>query len=287
MLFISAFFPDNRGNLLFGIYLLGILTAIIVAILFKRILFRKKEAPFVMELPPFRIPTNRSTFRGMWGKGAEYLKKISSIILISSVIIWGFSHYPVKQAFDKDYEMEIISLETSYAKRILLAEDVQSDFLLQEKDNKRHRLEMEKQAELLEYSLLGRIGHFIEPVIKPLGFDWKMGIALLSGAPAKEIIVSTLNVLYKGDTESQNNISLIDKLKAQSISADNQNNSQLSPLTALTFMIFVLLYFPCIGTLVVISRESGHWKWGVFAAFYTTFIAWIAAFAVYNLGQLF
>lgn len=287
VLFISAFFPDNRGNLLFGIYLLGVLTAALVALLFKRILFRKKEAPFVMELPPFRMPTQRSTFRGMWSKGVEYLKKISSIILISSVIIWGFSHYPVKKDFDKDYEKEAWLLESSYAKRIMLAEESQEDFLLHEKDTKLHQLEAERSAELLEYSLLGRIGRFIEPVIKPLGFDWKMGIALLSGAPAKEIIVSTLSVLYQSEELSENNVSLIDKLKAHSIQSGNSNNSKLSPLTALTFMVFVLLYFPCIGTLVVISRESGSWKWGLFAAIYTTVIAWIAAFAIYNVGGLF
>ena len=160
---------------------------------------------------------------------------------------------------------------------------------MDEKTDKLHQLEIDKQSELLEYSLLGRIGRLIEPVIKPLGFDWKMGIALLSGAPAKEIIVSTLNILYQGETTPGENMSLINRFKLLNMHSleKSAHVSAMTPLKAFSFMIFVLLYFPCIGTLVVISRESGSWKWGAFAATYTTVLAWLAAFAVYNIGLLF
>lgn len=290
VLFISAFFPNNQGNILFGIYMIGVLIAVIVALILKRILAKADDTPFVMELAPFRMPTLRSTVRGMWGKGVEYLKKIAGIILIASIIIWGLSNYPVKKDFDKDYEGKTLSVEMSYAGKMeqagVNAEAIQA--IEEEKAAALRAITLQKNAELQEYSLLGRLGHFIEPAIRPLGFDWKMGIALLSGAPAKEIIVGTMGVLYQSDVDEDSNISLITKLQEQKYTSGPKTGQYVfTPLVAFTFMIFVLLYFPCIGTIVVISRESGHWMWGAFAAIYPTVIAWVVAFAIFQIGSLF
>lgn len=287
VLFISAFFPYQQGNILFGMYVLGVAIAVVVSLIFKKLLFRKNDMPFVMELPPFRIPTARSIIKGMWGKGSEYLKKIAGIILIASVIIWGLSNYPAKTEFSKDYDKAASDTEARYAPLISDAAPVVADSLTSVMNAELHKLELEKNAEKQEYSMLGRIGHFIEPVVRPLGFDWKMGIAILSGAPAKEIIVGTMGVLYESDVDDEANVSLVDKLRSQKYtSGDKIGQPVFTPLIALTFMVFVLLYFPCIGTLVVIAKESGHWKWGLFAAVYPTVIAWVVAFAVYKIGGL-
>jgi len=288
VLFISAFFPSNQGNILFAMYVIGVAVAVVVAIIFKRLLFSKNDVPFVMELPPFRVPTTRSIIKGMWGKAVEYLKKIAGIILIASIIIWGLSNYPVKKLFDTDYQATEQHITTKYAALLTDADSLTAGVLNFEKDSLIHDLFLQKRAELQEYSLLGRIGHFIEPAIRPLGFDWKMGIALLSGAPAKEIIVGTMGVLYQSDIDDESNVSLETKLQNQKYkSGEKAGQNVFSPLVAFAFMVFVLLYFPCIGTLVVISRESGSWKWGLFAAIYPTVLAWILAFAVYRIGLLF
>ncbi len=289
VLFISAFFPNNQGNILFGIYLIGVLIAVIVALIFKRLIPKQEDTPFVMELAPFRVPTARATIRGMWGKGVEYLKKIAGIILIATIIIWGLSNYPVKKDFEKDYSVLATQIASFYAEEITPNMPVaKQDSLLAQKNNALFELELEERAEMQEYSLLGRLGHFIEPAIRPLGFDWKMGIALLSGAPAKEIIVGTMGVLYQSEVDEQANVSLVTKLQQQRYTSGPREGERVfTPLVAFTFMIFVLLYFPCVGTIVVIARESGSWKWGAFAAIYPTIIAWVVAFTIYQTGSYF
>jgi len=295
VLFISAFFPDNSGNVLFAMYIVGIAVAVLMALIFKKFFIKKDDIPFVMELAPFRMPTLRSVIKGMWGKGAEYLKKIAGIILLASIIIWGLSNYPVKKTFSTDYDLLALQIEENFKQfendSLNFPEfDFKNiDYLKTEEDLQvvLRELEMEKRAELQEYSFLGRIGHFIEPVIRPLGFDWKMGIALLSGAPAKEIIVGTMGVLYQSEIDDESNVSLVNKIKEQTYkSGEKRGQKVFNPLIAITFMIFVLLYFPCIGTLTVISKESGSWKWGLFAAIYPTVLAWLIAFAVYRIGLL-
>ncbi|MDD3877056.1 MAG: ferrous iron transport protein B [Bacteroidales bacterium] len=289
VLFISAFFPKNSGHILFAMYVIGVFVAVLVALIFKRILFKRDDVPFVMELSPFRFPTSRSIVRGMWGKAAEYLKKIAGIILIASIIIWGLSNYPVKKEFNTDYKNMTSVLETEIEKakeRTDISAD-EINIVVSEKTEQLTELERNLRAEMQEYSLLGRIGHFIEPAIRPLGFDWKMGIAILSGAPAKEIIVGTMGVLYHGDADDETNVSLITKLQGQKYTTGPEVGKPIfTPLVAFTFMIFVLLYFPCIGTLIVISRESGSWKWGAFAAIYPTVLAWLIAFAIFQIGSL-
>jgi ferrous iron transport protein B len=267
VLIISAFFTEHPGLVLFSIYIIGIAFAAIVAIFFKKTLFKSKEIPFVMELPPYRIPTIRNTIRHMWHKGAQYLQKMGGVILIASVLIWALGYYPKNIDFSVNYEQEInkIEKENPTNKSELV------DILLSQKHN-------EQQAK----SYIGQIGKFIEPVMRPLGFDWKMSVSILSGVAAKEIVVSTMGVLYQAeDNEGGNN--LVSRLQNEK---DENGNNRFTPLVAYGFLIFILLYFPCIASVVAISKESGHWKWAVFTMLYTTFLAWFMSLLIYQIGSL-
>ena len=229
LVMIGAFFPNCASFMLLCIYTAGILLAVIMARIFSKFLVKGEDSPFVMELPPYRMPTSKSIMRHTWEKGAQYLKKMGGIIMIASIIIWFLGYYP------------------------------------------RHDTH-ESVAEQQENSYIGQIGKAIEPVIKPLGFDWKLGIGLISGVGAKELVVSTLGVLYtnEGDVE---NVNL-------------SNRIPITPLVALAYMLFVLIYFPCIATFAAIKQESGSWKWAIFTAGYTTGLAWLIAFTVFQIGSL-
>ena len=229
LVMIGAFFPNCASFMLLCIYTAGILLAVIMARIFSKFLVKGEDSPFVMELPPYRMPTSKSIMRHTWEKGAQYLKKMGGIIMIASIIIWFLGYYPRHDAH-------------------------------------------ESVAEQQENSYIGQIGKAIEPVIKPLGFDWKLGIGLISGVGAKELVVSTLGVLYtnEGDVE---NVNL-------------SNRIPITPLVALAYMLFVLIYFPCIATFAAIKQESGSWKWAIFAAGYTTGLAWLIAFTVFQIGSL-
>jgi len=267
VLIISAFFTKRPGLVLFSIYIIGIAVAAIVAIFFKKTIFKSKEIPFVMELPPYRIPTVRNTIRHMWHKGAQYLQKMGGVILIASVLIWALGYYPKNIDYSVNYEQEISQIE----KENPLNKGELIDNLLSQKHN-------EQQAK----SYIGQIGKFIEPVMRPLGFDWKMSVSILSGVAAKEIVVSTMGVLYQADeNESGNN--LVNRLQYEK---DENGNPRFSPLVAYGFLIFILLYFPCIASIVAISKESGHWKWAIFTMLYTTFLAWFMSLLIYQIGSL-
>lgn len=229
LVMIGAFFPNCASFMLLCIYTAGILLAVIMARIFSKFLVKGEDSPFVMELPPYRMPTSKSIMRHTWEKGAQYLKKMGGIIMIASIIIWFLGYYPRHDAH-------------------------------------------ESVAEQQENSYIGQIGKAIEPVIKPLGFDWKLGIGLISGVGAKELVVSTLGVLYtnEGDVE---NVNLSDRIP-------------ITPLVALAYMLFVLIYFPCIATFAAIKQESGSWKWAIFAAGYTTGLAWLVAFTVFQIGSI-
>ena len=229
LVMIGAFFPNCASFMLLCIYTAGILLAVIMARIFSKFLVKGEDSPFVMELPPYRMPTSKSIMRHTWEKGAQYLKKMGGIIMIASIIIWFLGYYPQHDAY-------------------------------------------ESVAEQQENSYIGQIGKAIEPVIKPLGFDWKLGIGLISGVGAKELVVSTLGVLYtnEGDVE---NVNLSDRIP-------------ITPLVALAYMLFVLIYFPCIATFAAIKQESGSWKWAIFAAGYTTGLAWLVAFTVFQIGSI-
>ncbi len=292
VLFISAFFVHYQGTMLFLIYVTGILVAIGMALLFKRFLFRTEEAPFVMELPPYRIPTMKAITLHMWGKAVHYLRKISGIILVASIIIWALGYFPNGSNYTHRIEERSLAIEAEYAenKEMLTEPDeVSAAELLGQKEVALRNMEANLYLERQENSYIGKLGKTIQPVMSPLGFDWKMTISILSGVAAKEIVVSTLAVLYQVDESVQaHSQSLVEKIQSQTYtSGPMQGEPVFSPLVALSFMLFTLLYFPCIGVIATISRESGHWKWGIFTVIYTTIIAWTIAFIVYQVGSLF
>lgn len=229
LVMVGAFFLNQASFVLLCIYATGIILAVLMARLFSKFLVKGDDAPFVMELPPYRMPTTKSILRHTWEKGAQYLKKMGGIIMIASIIIWFLGYYPQHDAY-------------------------------------------ETVAEQQENSYIGQIGKAVEPVIEPLGFDWKLGIGLISGVGAKELVVSTLGVLYTNEEDVEN--------------VNLSNRIPITPLAALAYMLFVLIYFPCIATLAAIKQESGSWKWALFAAGYTTVLAWCIAFVVYQLGNL-
>lgn len=230
LVMIGAFFPSKASLVLLSIYVTGILLAVLMGRIFSRFIVRGDDAPFVMELPPYRMPTAKSVLRHTWEKGAQYLKKMGGIIMIASVIIWFLGYYPNHDAYSTTAEQQ-------------------------------------------ENSYIGQIGKAIEPVIEPLGFDWKMGIGILSGIGAKELVVSTLGVLYTNDDDIE--------------SVDLADRIPITPLVAYGYMLFVLIYFPCIATVAAIKNESGSWKWAAFTICYTTLLAWIVAFLVHQVGGIF
>ena len=289
VLFISAFFPSYSGTMLFGIYALGILVAILTALVLRKTFFRESPQPFVMELPPYRMPTRKALLMHMWRRSQQYLRKIGGVILIASVLFWALSYFPRNPEATKPVKMEIAALTTTYDQRLAELQPADSlafNNISAEKYEALHALQLREKREQREHSMLGSIGRFIEPVIRPLGFDWRIGISIISGIPAKEIIVSSLSILYQVDDEKGAEATLVQKLRASGAVAEGQGGGGLTPLVALSFVVFVLLYLPCIGTLAAISRESGSWKWGAFMLIYSFSIAWLLSFAVYQLGSL-
>ncbi|SMO44390.1 ferrous iron transport protein B [Saccharicrinis carchari] len=286
ILFIGAFFPQHSGTILFGMYGLGILLAILMARLFRKFLFKDKDIPFVMELPPYRMPTLRTTLRHMWNKGAQYIKKVGGIIMVASIIIWFLQSFPKNIEYTQNYDNNIHALQTQQ-EQLKSATNEEADQAGLKDDLQRQidALKASKYTEQQKASYIGRLGHFIEPAIRPLGFDWKMGISILSGVAAKEVVVSTMAVIYHrpGNTVEEDENGLIGNLQT---STDSQGKPSFTPLVALSFLIFVLVYFPCIGVIATIRRESGSWKWAVFTIFYTTGLAWLLSFIVYQTGSL-
>ena len=257
LLLAGAFFPEHASAVLFGMYVLGIAVAVITAKLMRRIKFKVDETPFVMELPPYRVPTLKATLRHMWAKGYQYLRKMGGIILVASLLIWALSYFP------RPTEAQIEQARTELAGTVVSAE--QAENFAQS-----------------ENSYLGRIGKAVSPVFEPLGFSWKMTISLISGTVAKETVVSTLGVLYSGDAASSNE-DLGKRLQAPN---PKTGVPDFTSAVALAFMAFVLLYVPCIATITAIVKESGSWKYGAFTFVYNTAVAWIIAFIVYQIGSL-
>ena len=228
ILIAAAFFPHHAGLVLLGLYALGIVLAILAAKVISAFI-KDDDLPFVMELPPYRIPTAKSIFRHTWEKGKQYLQKMSGIILICSLVIWALGYFPRNEQYATPQEQQ-------------------------------------------EHSYIGQVGKAMEPVLEPLGFDWKMGVGIVSGVGAKELVVSTLGVMYSnGDGES----------------LQTSLTKSITPAGALAYMVFILLYFPCVATFIAIKNEAGGWKWAIITAVYTIFLAWLAAFATFNLASLF
>jgi len=289
VLIIGAFFPDHPGLMLFTIYATGIILSIIIAIIFKKTLFKSKELPFVMELPPYRMPTAKSLFKHTWFKGSQYLRKMGGIILVASIIIWALGYFPKSDSIDKTYELQTKHTITQFDN---LAQNITNDLSLDsirvEKIIKLHQIENSRLSAQQENSFIGRIGHFIEPAILPLGFDWRMGVSLLAGIAGKEIVVSTLGVLNQTDITAEDDTqSLSYKLKELTFTHPSRIGEKVfTSVSAFSFLIFILVYFPCVAVIAAIKKESGGWKWGLFMAAYTTALAYLLSFAVYQIGSL-
>ena len=255
ILIAGAFFPRHAGLVMLGLYALGIILAIIAARVMSRF-FKDDDLPFVMELPPYRIPTAKSIFRHTWEKGKQYLQKMSGIILICSMAIWFLGYFPNHDAYDTVNEQQ-------------------------------------------EHSFIGYIGKTIEPVLEPLGFDWRMGVGIVAGVGAKELVVSTLGVMYVDERPIEDGASLTSSGTLSEVESSVPEETvaetrlqralvkSVTPAGALAYMVFILLYFPCIATFVAIKNEGGGWKWAIITAVYTIILAWVAAFITFNLASLF
>ncbi len=291
VLFIGVFFPNHSGSTLFALYLGGVSVAVLSAMAIQKIVFRAVEAPFVMELPPYRAPRLRNSLRHMWSRGSEYLKKIGGIVLIASILIWALGRFPEHVTYSKDYDaMEAQVREGRPAGETPSRDGVTAPFQPDDARIRRElsRIDLEREGERLEQSYIGRIGRAIVPALAPLGFDWKMSVSIFTGLAAKEITVSTLGVLYHArDDSPEMQGSLQERIREQRyVSGPRAGEPVFSPAVALAYMVFILLYVPCMATLVTMKRESGSWKWPLFSAFFSTSIAWIAAFLVYRVGLM-
>lgn len=279
VLITAAAFPENAGNMIFLIYIIGIAVAALMAIAFKKVLFRKSETPFVMELPPYRTPVLLGTTRHMWHKGAEYLKKMGGVILIASIIIWALGYFPIDSELEKKFLDNQASIENQF-----VGNKIDTDL----KDSLMFVSFQEFQTQKLENSYIGHFGKIIEPAILPLGFDWRLGVSIISGMPAKEIIVSTLGVLFKSKSTDESNETMSQKIKAQVyLEGPEKGKPLFNGITAFSFLLFVLIYFPCIATLSAVKRETGSWKWSLFMLFYTTILAYGVSFMFYQIAHLF
>lgn len=253
VLLVGTFFSRHASLVFLGLYLTGILVAVLTARLLRRFWFKTDETPFVMELPPYRIPTLKASLRHMWGKGEQYLKKMGGIILVASIIVWALNYFPLH-----DEDSSTPSMEA------MIAGD-------------------DSKIDTSRDSYLEMIGKAVNPVMEPLGFHWRTTVAAIAGAPAKEIVVSTLGVLYTGDEE------IDDKSLSARLTAPNPvtGRPDFTAASALSLMVFVLLYFPCMATVTAIVRETGSWKYGAFSVVYNTAVAWLVAWLVYNVALMF
>lgn len=264
VLLVGAFFPRYGAWVFVGLYLLGIVVAVFTARLLRRFWFKADETPFVMELPPYRIPSMATTLRNMWYKARQYLQKMGGIILVASIIIWALSYFPHYNEVPESYTAEQADLIPDYDN---MSEEAAEDLVLTEYQQ--------------EHSILGYVGKFVAPVMEPMDFTWKTCVALLAGAPAKEVVVSTLGVLYVGYDDAE--------LISQRLDSPSPVTGKppFTAASALAFMVFVLLYFPCIATLAAIARETGSWKYSLLSAIYNTGLAWVFAFITYRIAILF
>lgn len=248
--------------MLWLIYVIGIVLAIAGAKLLRSTLFKGEAAPFVMELPPYRLPTLRGILTHMWERGWLYLKKAGTLILAVTVVMWALTTFPQKDTFDKDYEELASTIERT---------ELDSELA----NAKLEELEQEQQAETLAYTFAGRVGHALEPALRPLGFDWRIGTALIGAFVAKEVFVAQLGVVYAiGETDEESG-ELRDKLR-----------KNYNPLQAFCIMLFCLISAPCMATIAITRRESNSWKWALFQLASLTILAYVVTFAVYQVGTL-
>lgn len=342
-LFAAAFFPPEwAGTVVFGVYALGIVFGIVFAKIFRKYLFAGEAEPFVMELPPYHLPTLKATLTHMFERGIMYLKKAGTFILAASILVWFITTYPMDVEYSKDYDALHDQVAQTYEMKdaetlahfgittddqkdavdkivedmkstvqdatdaakaagedepeVAVEEDSEAPELFNDikdenkdlfpaawamyknsanLDAENDKLDKEQASEKIEQSYAASFGKAINPVLEPLGFDWKMGLSLVAGLAAKEVVISTLGTIYAVGGDDQNPAPLTEYL---------QNDPHFTPLIALTLMLFILIYPPCIAALAVIRRETGSWKWMLFMFFYENAFAWIACFIFYNIG---
>lgn len=244
VLLVGTFFRAHAALVFMALYCLGILVAVVTARLLRRFFFAKDETPFVMELPPYRVPTFKASIRHTWAKGHEYLKKMGGIILFASIVVWALNYFP-----HHDETVPVVEQSDTI--------DVSTD------------------------SFLAMAGKAINPVMEPLGFSWRATVAALAGVPAKEIVVSTLGVLYTGDEAAE------DQTLGERLTAPGPDGKpDFTPAVALAFMVFVLLYCPCMATVTAIARETGSWRWSAFSVIYNTAVAWLLGWLTYLIASL-
>ncbi|MBN2601624.1 MAG: ferrous iron transporter B, partial [Candidatus Marinimicrobia bacterium] len=241
---VAAFFPNNATLVFWSIWLFGWVMAFSIALIFKKSLFKGEQTPFVMELPPYRRPLIKSVFIHMWERSSEYVKKAGTVILAASIVVWFILSYPKAPTVKEGFHGNNIPL--------------------------------------IEYSIGGKMGKKIEPVLKWAGFDWKIGVGLVAGVAAKEVIISTMGILYGIDENASEKQAHVDFFVKDKLSAD----SAYSPLMALALMVFIMIYIPCIATLATVKKELGSWKWPLFQAGYTLLVAFIMAVGIYQIGSL-
>ena len=268
VLLVGAFFPRHGAWFFVGLYTLGILIAVLTARLLRKFWFKADETPFVMELPPYRMPTAKATIRNMWSKASQYLHKMGGLILVASIIIWALSYFPHYTANDipESYKAQVISEIPTATLDSVNPETINRQLVNEYQQSN---------------SILGHIGKFMEPVMEPMDLGWKPCVSLIAGSAAKEVVVSTLGVLYVGDDDAE---ALSERLKTPS---PLTGKTPFTPASAIAFMVFVLIYFPCIATLAAITRETGSWKYTAFSMIYNTTVAWIMAFIAYRIAILF
>lgn len=274
VLLAGAFFKENAALVLLGLYVLGIVVGIAIASVLGKFV-KEDDLPFVMELPPYRVPTAKATWRHTWEKGKQYLQKMGTTILLCSVIIWFLGYFP------KNKELE--TAKTEYAEMCnsspgtgMTNEEKESrKLLLSEKIDRLYEIQQEN-------SYIGRFGKALEPIMNPLGFHWKMNVGLLTGVAAKEIVVSTLGIMFSQGSKVSSGEELEEDLTLQ-----ESLRSATTPAGALAYMIFILLYFPCVATFVAIKNETGQWKMAILACANSMLVAWILAFMTYNIFSLF
>lgn len=261
VLFSGAFFQEQAGTVMFCIYMASIMVAFLTAIILSKVFIPgANKTPFIMELPPFRRPTTRSIFIHMFDKAKMFIKKVTSVILVGTTIIWFLQTFPQEVVLSKPYDDQIQALETQPANP--------------QRDAQILALQRERKIETHHERYLGKIGKIAEPVLQPLGFDLNTSIALLTGLVAKEVVVATFGVLYaEDDTVDENSLTLRQKLA-----------SSMSPINAIAFMIFTLLYIPCLATIGVMYRETNSLKWTSFSVMFSLFMAWSLAFGVVQVG---
>jgi ferrous iron transport protein B len=315
VLLAGAFFPRIWFLVVAAMYLTGFVLALLMAKVFRKFLFKKEETPYVMELPPYRMPAAGSLWKHTIKKVGEFCKKIFTWVLLGCALIWLFSYFPRNEAATNVYHLKADSLQQEirlcdaqisrlHQQRMQIYESDNNLGISFLQHNDRYisyfrsiKSAKEREISQLNYTIdtlqkgnsyLGRLGKTIEPVMKPLGFNWKICIAVLSGLMAKEVVVSSLAIMHNVPVADEGDVTKEEESRTQQSLREERNNTgdyAYNPPVALSLMIFILIYFPCIATIAVIKTES-KWKWALFVVFYSIALAWIASFIVYQTAKL-